>query len=368
VTRTVAAGLFRYRGHRGEIDAALELAQVLGEDEFEVSSVENYLYLLGVLRGTKRQMDSLAGLKLLPDEKLYAEGKTWLGYCPYKQWFRYSYDPRGNYGQAYTFFRELIRRFPDSPLADNAACDTMYFVDYVATTTDDETPDGDPVKARQTFLQFLNDYPDSEKRPDIMLRLVRLLLRSAGHAEADSAMAEAARYIDAVATEYPAYTDSISYKQAADRLKGLLWQQRWILGIAPEKTQYAPGDSIRFVVRITNRSRSGQVLPADFLENWQEGLQLHISLLRDRDCAPLFGDFPLVREKNAAARGEIKIPPGAFYEERLLMLPASKNRNYTPGSFALESGSTYLYNLEYRHLQLQWVTMYTSGGGRFSIK
>lgn len=370
VARTVAASFFRYRGSRGEIAAALEMAQVLGDDEFEVASVEYYSYLLGVLRSTKRQLDSLADLKLLPDEKLYAAGKLWLGYCPHKQWFRYSYDPRGNYEQAYTFFRELIRRFPDSPLADNAACDTMYFVDYVATTTDDETPDGDPVKARQTFLQFLSDYPDSEKRPEIMLRLVRLLLRISGYGgeDANSMMAEAALYMDSVAAKYPAYTDSIFYKQAEGRLKGQLWQQRWMLGIAPEKTQYTSGDSIRFIIRVINRSRSEQVLPAAFLENWQAGLQLHISLLRDRDCAPLFGDFPLVREKNTAVTGEIKIPSGAFYEERLLMLPASKTRNHYPGSFALEAGSTYLYNLEYRHPQLPWLTMYVNSGGRFDVK
>lgn len=367
VTRTVAAGLFRYRGQRGEIEAALEMVQVLGEEEWE--PVENYLYLSGVLRSTGKQLDSIADLPLPPDEKLYAEGKIWLEYCPYKRWFRYSYDPRSDYDQAYAFFRELIRRYPDSPRADNAACDTMYFVDYVATTTDDETPDGDPVKAHRTFTQFLQNYPNSEKRPDIMLRLIHLLLRRGGR-EGDEAITEATRYLDSVATEHPEYIQSAVYKQAEDKLKSQLWLLRWGLSIVPEKTAWAAGDSIRFVVRIVNQSRREQVLSAEFLQNWQEGLQIHISLVHDRDCAPLFGDFPLIREKNIAAPApaEIKIPPGAFYEERLRMLPASKTRNHAPGSFALEAGKTYLYNLEYRHPQLRWLTMYANGGGRFEVK
>jgi len=370
VSSEIAEGLFAYWGHTGALQPALQLLQVPENKEHIENNMQSGGWLIDILKNTKHRLDSVQQIKQSPDERLYALGKVWLDYCFNKVGFRYNSDPRRNFEQAYTYFRSLIRQYPNSLWADNAAYDTLYYIDYQPCCTDDETPPGNDSEAYKVFTQFLNDYPTSDRRPDVLLRLANAIQRGV-HNERFHRVSEehAAEYLQIIEAEYPEFArTSEEYRKSIGWLNARAWSGRWEMFVAVNQPVYRISDTIRVNVRIRNKSRTDQTLDTGFLSRWQERLALNLHPVREKGCEELWGDFLLLRENEPVGVEPITLPPGGYYEETFVLSHTSVTKNGYPGKFDLTGSLTYLYYLEYHHPELTWLWMQARTGGSFRIE
>ena len=166
----VASGLFDFYGKKGRLEEALLLA---GNVQYAPIFENEYYGRLYFLREAKYQLDSIQDAGAPPDETLYAEGQVWLRYCQYSGWF-YDEFAGPNIELASKHFRELLRQYPESRWADNASYDTLTYADYVGEHVE-ELGRSKRERAVSAFNQILLDYPETDCRPKILLRLAKLV-------------------------------------------------------------------------------------------------------------------------------------------------------------------------------------------------
>lgn len=369
VSCEIAQGLFRFWGSKGELLKSLRLLSASNYENCIVQEMESGEYIQQMLQNTQHSLDSISRLKTSPDEKLYATGKVWLNYCLYKRWFRYVQDPREGLEQAFDYYRTLLQKYPKSPWADNAAYDTLYYIDYHATTTDDETPDGNDKDAYRAFDQFLKDYPSSDCRADVLLRMAKVIIRGAGGRIYERVSIEQAEEcLQTIAKEYPDFAkNSADYQKSLGSLNARLWSARWVLGITLDQTTFRLEDTIRVTVKISNTSRNSQTLDTIFLRRWHERLSLTLHPIRDKSCEDIWGEFPLIREKTPVEVQAVTLLPGSSYIETFVLGHSTMKKNYDASKFNLAIDTIYSYHMEYHHPTLQWLWM-SAPGGRFSVE
>jgi len=369
VSCKIALGLLRYYGKHGRLEAAYSLLGVLENEPCIHQEMDEHAQIIQLVKTTKHQLDSLAQLNLSADEKLYATGQIWFEFSLKKRWFQYTDDPRRDLEQAYDYFRKLIQQYPNSPWADNAAYALFHYVDYQASTTDDETPNGDDRQAYLAFTQFLKDYPHADQKPTVLLRLAIVMIRGLSDWNFDPAtMEQVAGYLETIAQEYPEFAKKESrYSKALGDLNWKNWSVRWSLKLAVTKDTIRFQDTIQLRLGLRNHSNHSQTLDSNFLLAWREGLRLHLHQIRDKNCDQIWGDFPLIPVQSSFGTSSITLAPGATYEESFFLAQKSINKNDKPGQFELVRKGTYLYNMSYRHPYLNWLWMDASGG-RFFIE
>lgn len=371
ISSEVVEGLFRYWGSIGALQPALRLIKFSENQDYLNEGPQSVGYLIDILKTTQRRLDSLELVKETPDARLYAMGKIWLDYCFSKISFRFSLnDPWHNFEQAYAYFRTLIQKYPNSPLADNAAYDMLQFIDYQKRSTDDYMPEGNPGLAYKAFLQFLEDYPKSDQRPDVLLRLAKIILEGVYLEKGNQINeADAAQYLEAIAEEYPEFAKkSESYQIMLGMQKGQLWSQRWSMSIAFDQDKYRVQDTIRVTVKLYNKSQREQTLDSVFLLRWNEGLMINIRQLRDKGCDEVYGYFPMFPEKTSYGGQSVRVAPGASYEETFVLGHTSLKKYAEGRQIEFVKGGTYSYYFRYDHIVLRWLSMEAQQQGRFSVE
>ncbi len=361
--------LFNYYGYRGDLAKAQRLLS-MNDNASCVEEKSDYgLYCIDLLHTTLFRLDSVKHVKQSTDQRLYALGRVWWDYCYNKRNFRYSYDPRGDFGQAHDYYRQVLQAYPQSPWADNAAYDTMYYIDYHATTTDDETPDGNDAQAFEVFTQFLQDYPNSDRRPDVLLRLATVVQRGLiERYNTQSGREQVAGYLQIIERDYPDFTaQSEVYQRLAAGFKRQEWASRWRLLVFMDKSAYKATDTIRVTIQFQNISRTVQSLDTSFLNSWSTSLFLHLFQARDQGCEDRSGDFPLIRQNLLPVTGPITVLPGNTFSETFIMGHTSQVRGYGSKVFTLATGR-FSHFMEYRHPVLKWISLQEAHGENFSIE
>lgn len=379
VSCDIAQGLFCHWGRRGDLPELLHLLTSPKNKTYieDQQSPEYGSDLVALIRHTQQSLDSVAKLQLAPDANLYALGKIWLNYGLHSGYFiqRYdSYQSRrvGNLQPAYRYFRSLLQQYPTSPWADQAAYQTFFHLDIsYLTDEEDEIPaSGGCREAYRAFTQFLKNYPHSDYRPDVLLRLARVIQTGVTDEEDKKVNKnEAAVYLRTLARDYPAFNDTTAnYQQAVKRMNEHAWLNDWKLETTFDKAWYKPEDTIRVSIRIYNQSGNMQTLDTAFLRHWPEGLHLRLQQVRDKGCEELWGYFPLRRETVIAEERTISVQPGERYTENFLLGHTSLHDSMGPGQFTLRAGTTYTCKLQYRHPLMNWSFTYTSDGGQLSLQ
>lgn len=351
--------IFRFWADQDELKKALQLLDAPDNRTCFQESEWGEIEITQPIRSLQFSLDSLAAFTLPPDERLYAEGKIWEQFGRQKSIYRYHQDPIRNLKKAYDCFRTLIQQYPQSIWADNAAYDTMTYIDFHSTSPDyDFMIQGDDKKAFATFKQFLRDYPQSDRRPDVLLRIAAAFRRGGiednNHDASDEAMA--AEYLQIIADEYPDFAEvSTFYKNSRQELDRHYWSETWSCTGKPDKSVYQLQDTIRVTVRMQNKSQSVQILDTAFIQHWYQGLRFHLSEVRDQGCEGLWGDFSLTREKPLVATQPVSIQAGGYYEETFVLGSTILNRINGGGYFPLHSGLTYYFDLEFRHPGMPWL-------------
>lgn len=364
----LAQGLFKRYGQEGRVEEAMFLLPILDNEPCHSAVLLEYEYLVPIVKRLQFQLDSIARARIPQDEKLYATGKAWFEFCLKKRWFWYTSDPRADLEQAFSYYRKLLDQFPQSPWADDVVYDMFHYIDYHSTASDDETPDGNDQEAAAAFRKFLDDYPNAERSPEVMLRLAKCLIRqmSPYHANPETS-GKAAEYLRMLALKYPEFVaTSEDYKTTESTLKTNLWTEHWTLKLAVSQASFQWKDSIWVTVSLQNHSQSAQTLDSSFLDRWQEGLYLHLHPIRGKGCEEIWGDFQMISVEAHNTQSVI-VPAGASFSEKFVLARSSVTRSYGSRKFDLAPGTTYLYGHEYQHPALPWIKM-SCYGGRFSIE
>lgn len=370
VSCQIVVGLFRYWGSKGEIQKALRLIAGGDHEICLKQGMDSGKGLLQLLKTTQYRLDSIEQLKLPPDEHLYATGKVWTEYCLKKPWFRFVIDPRKGLQQAYNYFRTLLQQYPNSLWADNAAYDTFQYIDHQQDDfSEDLIPSGNPEEAFKTFAKFLKDYPHSDRRPDVLLRMANLIFYGVHDGQYNRVGDEkAAEYFQEIEAQYPEFAKtSEPFRKAVGLLNHKRWSERWSLEVAFERDTFRFQDTVQVTVLLRNKSQSSQTLDTVFLRRWHERMSITLHTLRDKGCESTWGDFPLMRKRTPTEVQALTLLPEDSYQEVFVLGRNSMNKNYGPGKFELAKGTTYTYSMEYHHPVIQWIGMSTSGG-RFTIE
>jgi hypothetical protein len=366
----IVQALFMYWCRKTELKQALQLLTTPG-NEACISEYEGYGdYFMALVRATQHQLDSVEASAALPDERLYATGTIWWGFCSSQMGFGYLWPIEEGLKKPMSCFRELILKYPTSPWADNAVYDTLYFIDYQPQATDDYTPPGNDNTAYKVFTQFLKDYPESDRRPDVLVRLANVIQRGVYDAQHHNIDKEAAAdHLYTVETEYPDFAyNSKEYKASLARQNRYQWSNRWIVSLAFDKDIYQKEDSILVTVKLQNRSGSAKTLEPAFLKDWHKGLKLQLSKVVEKGCEGLWGDFPLLPIRAKDTVEPVTVQPRAYYAETFVLKQKSYTKRFYPGSFELESGATYDYYLEFRHEDFSWLWVEAKNRGRILVK
>lgn len=366
----LATTLFNYYGYYGELQKARYLLSVDDNAACIEEKSGSGTYYIDLIKTTQFRLDSVQKSKQPKDQLLYAMGKIWWDYCYQTRGFRYSLNPRGDFEQSYNYYRKLIQQYPKSKWADNAAYDTMYYIDYHGTTTDDETPDGNDAQAYEVFTQFLKDYPHSDRRPNVLLRLAAIVQRGLqGRYNNQSGQEQLADYLETIANEYPDFAKTTpDYQIISAGLKRQSWASRWKLLVSTDQKVYKLSDTIRVTIQLYNQSGKEQTLDTAFLNTWQRGLYLHLNQQREQGCEPRSGGFPLLPEKRPIGIHPVTVAPGTDYKATFVLAHTSQIRMFGFSIFDLASGGNYSYGLQYCHPVLTWLFMSAIQGGDFRVE
>ncbi len=348
----VVSNLFAFYGKKGRLEEALLLADNTAYAPF----FENEHYgKLHLVRETKYQLDSILDSGAPPDEILYAAGKVWLRYCQYSGWFYDEFDGP-NIALANRHFRELLRQYPESRWADNAAYDTLTYADFVGEHVE-ELDRSKRERAVSAFNQILLDYPATDCRPKILLRLAKLVqgsrwyeseIRQRGLKTADEYLRELAELTPDVAVAKEA--QAVQQRENFSR-----WSKAWIFSVQPEKPVFKLGGPLRFVVRFTNVSGSTQTLDSLFMRDWPELLYLRMTQFREENCRAHWGDFKSERAIKKDNYRALSVPSGSHYEEIVELMPASANWSQNPlGKFDMTLPADYRISAEIRRPAWDW--------------
>ena len=246
----------------------------------------------------------------------------------------------------------------------------MHYIDYHTYTTDDETPEGNDAQAFEVFTQFLKDYPQSDRRPAVLLRLAAIVQRGLqGPYNNQSGQDQLASYLEIYARDYPdSAAQSAVYKSMAAGVKTKVWDSRWQFRVIMDKPVYKVTDTIRVNLQFYNRSRTAQILDTTFLNHWTTSLHMNLSQAREQGCEDRSGDFPLIREKPRIESGPVTVLPGDYYGETFILGHTSDVKGYGLKIFMLASGGKYLHFMAYQHPVLKWIFLREPNGGNFTIE
>ncbi len=366
----IVASLFEYWCRKTDLKQALYLLEIAGNEACIEEQSGYGAYFIQLLRTTKHRLDSIALLKIPPDERLYVYGAVWWDYSTSQIGFGYRWSVQEGIKKPMAYFRELIQKYPASPWADNAVYDSLYYVDYQSQSTDDYMPVGNDNKAYRDFTQFLQDYPTSDRKPDVLVRLANIVQRGVYTENFSTIEKEAADdYLYTVATEYPDFAkNSKAYQESLARQNRYQWSNRWNITLAFNQEKYRLADSIFVTVQLQNRSGSPKILEGDFLQDWHKGLKLQLSKVLEAGCEGLWGDFHLLPFETRDSIRAVSVQPRAFYAETFMLERKSYTRRFYPGSFELESGASYDYHLEFRHDQFSWLWVEAKNRGRIRVE
>ncbi len=366
----IVQALFTYYCRKTNLKQALKLTAMPGNEACISEQDGNGDYFMALVRTTQHQLDSVKASAAPPDERMYAEGTIWWDFCRSQMGFGYLWTLEEGLQKPMSYFRKLIQKYPESPWADNAAYDTLYFIDYQPQATDDYLPPGNDNKAYQAFTQFLKDYPNSDRRPDVLVRLANVIQRGVYDAQYNNINKETADdYLYIVATEYPDFAkNSKEYQASLAQQNRYHWANRWDITLLFNKEKYQTGDSILVTVQLQNRSGSAKTLQPDFLQNWHKGLKLQLSKTVEKGCEGLWGDFPLLPIGTKDTVQAVTVQPRDFYTETFMLGQKSYTKRFYPGSFELESGAAYDYYLEFRHEDFSWLWVEAKNRGRIRME
>lgn len=259
---------------------------------------------LPVVQYAQQQFDSLERRDLPEDERLWAIGQIWWRYCARKP----VSDP-DNFQLAFKYLDELLRSFPQSQWADDAA--------FLRLKTLEETsnPDMNYTESRDWARQYealFRKYPNSALQPEM---LYRAALNYAWFQKEGDNPREACMEADSTARQLLREFPDFAQKNGIDDLLSYIRQKKMIydldLSVSADKQTYQYGEPVWVTFALINRSDERCEFELDFagdcpnfvltMQEWGKGKSLALAGAGGK-CTP--------------TRPRIILAPGETYQER----------------------------------------------------
>ncbi|HLP92699.1 MAG TPA: hypothetical protein VK168_01615 [Saprospiraceae bacterium] len=356
----LVSGFCRYYGYKGRLEMAAPLLYFYSAC-LAKNQIQNELPV-DQISTTLHRLDSIDQLPHSADERLYATGKIWFDYCFYKRWLRYSSYPSDYMEQSFALYRTLLKEYPKSPWADNAAYDMLHYVDYRQQDSSDDLPEGNLSEAYEAFSQFLQQYPDSDCSSKVMARMLRILASSWSFDDWQE------QKLDTLISLYPDLVLSNNeFAPLQEHFYFSKWKRNWSLSVHFLTDTIALDSAVYLEIRLTNISSTSQELDVAEQLNWNRGITLHVRQIPDQGCEPKSGDIGITPVNPGNISRTVIIAPMDSLVEQFELNKVSLNKNYSNVPFTLARGETYEYYMQAKLYGLPWLRM-GGPGGRFYVR
>lgn len=215
---------------------------------------------------TYAQLTELANKGLKEDEYLWETGLLYSELFTVTGPFDKGY-PVLSY--PFSFFRKLLRQYPDSPFADDADYQIMISYDK----PEDRTSSADKFRWIENYTKFMSAYPTTNYTPDIYFKLAKLNLEYADQAELSDSQKmdyynESRRYIDQIFSSYPDFAKATNLTYLNEKLNSAVYNLTWSFQIRTDKKEFLPGEPIVVTYDLKNTDNKAKRLPLTDAANY----------------------------------------------------------------------------------------------------
>jgi hypothetical protein len=160
-----------------------------------------------------------------------------------------------------SFFRKLLRHYPDSPYADDA--------DYQIMISHDKPEDlitrEDQLRWIANYQKFLNAYPGTNCTPYIYQRLAELYLIYSQNEDLQysvqlSSYEQSKSYLDMLLKNFPKFANDSSIIRLTDEYTEAWNLFTWSFQIRADKREYHPGEPVMITYDLKNTDKQAKIL------------------------------------------------------------------------------------------------------------
>lgn len=248
--------LIIYAAQKGKMDRAIQLDNQL-KLEFPALDTNDFVERQKIeIRYAYQALEALKGSGISEDERLWKTGNI------YYRLFGYIGQETEASGMVmdypFSFLTELLKKYPTSPWADNAAY--LSFSYYEGSTHEGGDNDYN-LEANEEYKKLILKYPDSELIPDIYYRIASLYADyGSGYDERKKYLKMAKKYVDKFYTEYPGHALTKEVDQFVSYLDIELDQLEWTLTISANKEKFSPTEPILITYQLTNEGNHAKTI------------------------------------------------------------------------------------------------------------
>ncbi|HRI59816.1 MAG TPA: hypothetical protein PK228_08835 [Saprospiraceae bacterium] len=282
IVPSVLHGLMEYTGQKGQVQECIALA-----DQYTTLTGNEPEWMdFSPIRTAAAKLDSLASADIPVDARLYAEGQVYYHYCHETPWFTDFSTCCVNTSLANERFRRLLRDYPESEWADNAAFDTLPMRSEFCPGCDPFRYSDFPVPPEvfDAYQQVARDYPQGDARPQVLYRLAWLYAFQAENYNENALpnIQSGLKCIEELTGRYPAY--ETGYVQTiTNHLHKSTWKHTWSVGVRSERSVIKSNDSLHLLVYFHNETGTPRALDT-FLLRLPTDLMLNVNFQSPSEC------------------------------------------------------------------------------------
>ena len=304
-------GLLFYNMKNGNPEQALIYDSLLHKE-----CPEHYLtnllqdYERNLLIKAKHEIDNIKSKKLSEDEYLWLYGKI------YKNMFRNSLNVAEvgwNLSFPFSFFNQLIKKFPKSKFADNAEYEML---SYNEAMSHEGGSNSYNLIAIEDYKKFLDKYPETELKPEILIRISELYLYAGfSFKENINYIQMSIENLNKLLAQYPNLHNLKRLKNLKNEIDNSLWD----FDISSDKLEYKISEPVYITFTIKNiskRSKSINLYKDKSIPNFPLYIQ-HYDCVKILDCTNAhLADFINSNNKYSESTYDIIIKPNSTYIEK----------------------------------------------------
>jgi hypothetical protein len=247
-----------------------------------------------------QKLDSLKNTKPSEDAFMYSYAKILYDYAIRNDDFESSSMYDVSYAE--TQYQKLIKKYPNSPWADDAEFDDLMIQLYHYC----EGGCSYNMNDLKRLDNFISKYPTSEHIPEILCSAASICIQS--YDENPEIQTKNARigltYLTKIKENYPEFLDNESYKQIQKEYDNFI-PLHWKVCEGTSKTKYKSGETISFVLTLQNINDTAQVFTTQ-LANDYPVFSMAAYYMSDDGCSKVMPEYSVIDKFEESAPNKQK--------------------------------------------------------------
>ncbi len=241
--------LINLANYEGKLKESLHYDSIM-KNKYAGYRSDSHKFRMGKVADTYSKINDLTNKGLKEDEYLWQTGVLYSEMFAVTGPFDKGY-PVLSY--PFSFFRKLLRQYPDSPFADDADYRIMISHDK----DEDRISSADQYRWIENYKKFLRAYPTTNCAPEIYERLATLHLQYAQQAELlepdkQNSYDQSRLYISNLIKDYPQFAKEQKIDALSAQLDSALYIFTWSFQIRSDKKEYQPGEPVIITYDLKN--------------------------------------------------------------------------------------------------------------------